>query len=130
DPAGVYITGLLGVEIDLARLRGRLFPPMLSNLESGNPVALAIVREQQGDYVIGAELAAQQPMALQTLAPPFDLWRVAVTPRDVNQMMRWMDFRATVWTWLVSLLLLSILAGAYVFLRRAQRQAYIARAQA
>jgi len=40
-----------------------------------------------------------------------------------------MDLRTTLWLWLVSLLLLSILAGAYLFILRAQRDARLSQAQ-
>jgi signal transduction histidine kinase len=68
-------------------------------------------------------------MASQDLAPPFDSWQVAIYLRDVPTAMKRLDLRRTVWLWLISLMLLSILLGGYLFILRARRQAYLSRAQ-
>jgi two-component system phosphate regulon sensor histidine kinase PhoR len=72
----------------------------------------------------------REALAMQTLAEPFDFWRVALGPRDPGPAERRVDFRASVWMWTICVLLLMILAGATVALRRAQRQAQLARARA
>jgi signal transduction histidine kinase len=43
--------------------------------------------------------------------------------------MRQMDLRYTAWMWLISVMLLSILVGGYLFIMRARREAYLSRAQ-
>jgi signal transduction histidine kinase len=79
--------------------------------------------------VIGAEAAKGTLMATQDLMPPFDFWQVAIYLDDVPTAMLRLDLRRTLWLWLLCLMLLSILAGGYLFILRARRQAYLARAQ-
>ena len=129
DPAGVGVTGLVGVQVDLDALRSEIIPRILGQFEVGNEVALAVVGDE-GDYVIGTESPVRDALAMQTLAEPFDFWRIALGPRDPVPAQRRVDFRASVWMWTISVLLLTILAGVFVSLRRAQRQAQLARAQA
>jgi len=92
-------------------------------------VALAVVGDE-GDFVIGTESAVTEALAMQTLAEPFDFWRVALGPRDPGPAERRVDLKASVWMWTICVLLLTILVGAAVSLRRAQRQAQLARARA
>jgi two-component system phosphate regulon sensor histidine kinase PhoR len=67
---------------------------------------------------------------MQTLADPFDFWRVALGPRDPGPAERRMGFRTGLWMATICVLLLMIVGGAAVSLRRAQRQAQLARARA
>jgi two-component system phosphate regulon sensor histidine kinase PhoR len=129
DPAGVGVTGLVAVQVDLEALKREIVPKILDQLEVGNEVALALV-EDEGDYVFGTDSSSGEALALQTLAEPFDFWRVALGPRDAGPAERQVDLRASVWMWIISVLLLSIVAGAGMSLRRAQRQAQLARARA
>jgi len=129
DPAGVGVTGLVAVRVDLDALKNEIVPSILGQLEVGNEVALALV-EDEGDYVIGTEAPLGEALALQTLAEPFDFWRVALGPRDPGPAERRVDLKASVWMWSISVLLLTILAGVLMALRRTQRQAQLARARA
>jgi signal transduction histidine kinase len=124
DASGIYTTGLFGVQIDLTQLRQRLFPRILQKLEVSEQVTLAVLTTK-GDYVIGTERPAQQPIAAQTLDAPFDFWQVAVYLRAPHTVSRWGNFRTTLGLWLISLLLISIILGAYIFVRRAWREAYL-----
>jgi signal transduction histidine kinase len=124
DASGIYTTGLFGVQIDLAQLRQRLFPRVLQNLQVSEQVTLAVLTTQ-GEYVIGTERLPYQPIAARTLAAPFDFWQVAVYLRHPHTVSGWGNFRATLGLWLISLLLISILVGAYIFVRRVQREAYL-----
>lgn len=126
DPRDIYITGLVGLQIDLRQLRQRLFPEILANLKFSEKVNLAILN-QKGNHVIGAANPELAPIATQTLAAPFDFWQVAIYLNEAPALSRRWDFRTTVGYWLISLLLLSILSGAYLFIRRAQREAYLSR---
>jgi signal transduction histidine kinase len=124
DASAVYITGLFGFQIDLAQLRQRLFPAILRNLKFSEQVVLAILNGQ-GDYVIGTARPGHQPIAAQTLAAPFDFWQVAIYLSEAQTASRRWDFRTTLGLWLIFLLLSSILTGAYIFIRRAQREAHL-----
>ena len=122
-----FVTGILAAQIDLHELQSQLFAA-LRNLTADTQAAVAILGSG-GHLVIGAEAAKGTLMATQDLMPPFDFWQVAIYLDDVPTAMQRLDLRRTVWLWLVSLMLLSILAGGYFFIVRARRQAYIARAQ-
>ncbi len=124
DPQGKYVTGLLGLQIDLPRLRWRLFPAILKDLKVSEKIALAILNEK-GDYVIGTEKVAHAPMDAQNLKEPFDFWQVAVYLRNEQAPLQRWDFRGALGLWLISMLLLSILSGAYIFIRRARRAAQL-----
>ena len=122
DPSGTYITSLLGLQIDLAQLRQHLFPATLRYLKRSENVTLAILNEK-GDYVIGTARPANAPIAVEIMAEPFDFWQVAVYLREAQTPSSRLDFRQTMGVWLISLLLLSIVSGAYIFIRRARREA-------
>lgn len=127
DARETYSTGILAAQIDLAQLQAQLFAAM-RDLPMDSEGAMAILGAG-GNVVIGAEAATGTFMAAQDLAPPFDAWQVAIYLRDVPTAMKRLDVRRTVWLWLISLMLLSILAGGYLFILRARRQAYLSRAQ-
>ena len=123
-PSGIYTTGLLGIQIDLPQLRKQLFPAILKNLKFSEEVILAIINDED-DLVIGTAQPMNQPVAVQTLASPFDFWKVAVYVDEPQlQAQRW-NFNATLSLWLISLLLLSIFAGVYIFFRRARHEAFL-----
>ncbi|TMQ70249.1 MAG: HAMP domain-containing histidine kinase [Candidatus Eisenbacteria bacterium] len=130
DAAGVYVKGVLAAQIDLGRLKGELLRGIIANLQPGGAAGLAIVSDQgESDGTNGNPRARVGEAALQTLAEPFDFWQVAVIPHDVPGTLKRLDLTTTLWLWLVSLLLLAILSGAVLFVRRARREAYLARAQ-
>jgi signal transduction histidine kinase len=126
DISGLYTMGLFAVQIDLAQLRQRLFPRILHTLKFSDQVTMAVLNTT-GDYVIGIERPAYQPIAEQTLAAPFDFWQVAVYLRDPQTVSRWGNFRTTLGLWLISLLFISIILGVYIFVRRVQREAHLSR---
>lgn len=125
DPRDIYITGVIGVQIDLQQLRQRLFPEILSNLKLSEAMSLAVLN-QRGDFVIGTKNLAASPIATQTLSPPFKFWQVAVYVNDKAAPARW-NFHTALGYGVISLLLLSILSGAFFFIRRAQYEAKLSR---
>lgn len=127
DPQEAHAAGILGAQIDLARLEEHVLATM-RNLPMGSEAAVAILGAG-GNVVIGADAARGTLMAAQELAPPFDSWQVAIYLRDVPTAMRRLDLRYTAWLWLISVMLLSIVVGGYLFILRARRQAYLSRAQ-
>jgi signal transduction histidine kinase len=124
DPNDIHVNGLLGLQIDLSQLTQQLFPRILPNLKFSERVTLAILNEG-GDYVLGAAQPSQNPIAVRSLAAPFDFWQVAIYLSDEQAGTPRSDFRTTLELWLISLLLVSILFGAYLFIRHARRQAYL-----
>jgi signal transduction histidine kinase len=124
DPNDIYVNGLLGLQIDLQQLTQELFPRILPNLKFSEQVTLAILNEK-GDYVLGATKPFRNHIAVQSLAAPFDFWQVAIYLGDEQAEPQKLDFRTTLELWLISLLLLSILFGAYLFIRHARRQAHL-----
>jgi signal transduction histidine kinase len=127
DADRTYVTGILAAEIDLQELQRELFAA-LKNLNSDTQGSVAILGAG-GEVVIGAEAAKGTRMATQDLMPPFDSWQVAIYLGDVPTAMQRLDLRRTLWLWIVSLMLFSILFGGYWFILRARRQAYLSRAQ-
>jgi signal transduction histidine kinase len=127
DAQKAYATGILAAQINLDHLQRQLLPAM-RNLDMDSGGAMAILG-LGGNVIMGAEAATGTLMAAQDLAPPFDTWQVAIYLRDVPTAMKRLDFRRTAWLWLISLMLLSIVVGGYVFILRARRQAYLSRAQ-
>ena len=121
DQAGVYTRGLVGFQINLAPLWEKLAPTTSSHLKRAGKVSLAILNDE-GDYMIGWARPAQSPIALQKLAAPFDFWQVAVYLNQTPDTAWHEDVRDTLGLWLISLLLLSILVGAYLFIRHARRE--------
>ncbi|MEK7727185.1 MAG: hypothetical protein AAB354_02165 [candidate division KSB1 bacterium] len=124
DPQSKYVAGLLGLQIDLPRLRARLFPAILKELKVSEQIALAILSEK-GDYVIGTERLAHAPADVQNLKAPFDFWQVAIYMRKAQPDARHEDFRSALGLWGIAILLLSIVSGAYLFVRRARRAAQL-----
>jgi signal transduction histidine kinase len=124
DPAGIYTTGLLGLQIDLGQLSRKLFPAILRNLKFSDRVTPAILSEA-GDYIIGTARPADKPIVAHALNEPFQFWQVAIYVNEAKTVSRHRDFRTTLSLWLISLLLLSILLGAYIFIRRARREAHL-----
>jgi signal transduction histidine kinase len=93
-------------------------------LKFSEQVTLAILNEE-GRYVIGTAKPLRESIAVQPLAEPFDFWQVAIYLSDAQIVSPGMDFRTTLGLWLISLLLLSILLGSYIFVRRARREAHL-----
>lgn len=127
DAQEAYATGILGAQVDLARLEEQVLAAM-RNLPMDSEGTVAILGAG-GTVMIGAQAASGTLMASHELAPPFDSWQVAIYLRDVPTAMRRLDVRSTAWLWLISVMLLSILVGGYLFILRARRQAYLSRAQ-
>jgi len=127
DAQESYSTGILAAQVDLSRLQAELFSAM-RGLHTDSQAAVAVLGAG-GNAVIGAEATSGMLMAEQDLAPPFDGWRVAIYLRDVPTAMKRLDYRNTLWLWLITVMLLSIMMGGYVFITRARRQAHLSRAQ-
>jgi signal transduction histidine kinase len=123
DRSGVYTSGLLGFQINLTRLQERIFPAFLRHLKSSEAVALAIM-DNNGNYVIGTTRPYTSPVATYPLDSPFRFWQASVF-LDNDEPVSPSDFSAILWLWLISLLLLSIFFGAYIFIRYARREAQL-----
>ncbi len=124
DAGRNYVSGLLGLQIDLNRLRQHLLPAVYRHLRSGE-YAMLTIRNEKGDAVIGQPEPNHTLITTQNLSAPFDFWQVAVYVSDSHRVSRRWDFRTALGLWLISLLLLSIFLGAFFFIRHARRQAYL-----
>lgn len=126
DPSGVYTAGLVALQIDLTQLRQQLFPTILRGLRANDDVTLAIL-DKKGAHVIGTAQPTHQPIAVHSLATPFSFWQVGVyLPLRQTAPRQW-DVYTAVWLWLITMLILSIVWGAFLFIRRAQREAHLSR---
>lgn len=124
DQSGTHISGLLGFRVNLARLRDRILPALLRHLRTGETVVLAIM-DDNGNYVIGTTEPRVAPVAMQTLDAPFKFWQLGIFLTNEEPTSPLRDFRSILWLWLISLLLLSIFSGAYIFIRHARQEAQL-----
>jgi len=124
DQSGSHISGLLGFRVDLMRLREVIFPATLSRLKTSEAVILAIL-DNSGSYVIGTTKPNAAPLATLALDSPFKFWQVGVFLDNDEPVSTSFNFSTILWPWLISLLLLSIFWGAYVFLRYARHEAHL-----
>ncbi len=122
-----HVTGLLAAQIDVKQLQ-KVLSSSIQSLQIGSGATLAIVGTD-ADGIAGENPPPSPPFVTQTLAPPFDFWQVGVYPGAGPSAIARLDLRATVWTWLIVLMLMSMLVGAYLFIQRARREAYLSRAQ-
>jgi signal transduction histidine kinase len=122
DPSGIFTAGVLGLQIDLARLRQKLIPAILRNLKFNRQVNLGLLNEK-GEYVLGPAAPEHALVAAQRLERPFDFWQVAIYLEGATGFSQRQGFSEALSFWLISLLLLSILFGACLFILRAQREA-------
>lgn len=123
DRPGPQVRGLIAIRIDLLELQARLFPPIVKSLNFGKEARLTIVNDRN-EVVIGQAPARGRRVASQELSRPFDFWQVAIYLEEFDSPA--IDsLQTTLGVWVISLLLLSILSGAYIFIRRAQREAHL-----
>jgi two-component system phosphate regulon sensor histidine kinase PhoR len=127
DAGGVFVRGLVAAQLDLTRLHQELLPTLAKGL-GGDGASLAILGPG-GEFVFGPSHLGGSPIATAALKGPFDFWQVGVFLADVPGAIRRLDLRSTLWLWLVCLLLATILFASSMFIGRARRQAYLARAQ-
>jgi signal transduction histidine kinase/predicted negative regulator of RcsB-dependent stress response len=124
DGGRPQIRGLIGIHANLMELRQKLFPAIIKNLNFGKDAQLAIVNNRN-EIVIGEAPAQSRMIAVKKIARPFDFWQVAIFLEEGEKLLPENSIKTTIGLWLISLLLLSILLGAYIFIRRAQREAHL-----
>jgi signal transduction histidine kinase len=124
DHSGSHISGLLGFRVNLARLRERIFPSLLHHLKASEAVVLAIL-DNDGNYVIGTAKPHAASVAIEALDSPFKFWQVGVFLDNAGPAALPNGFSAILSLWLISLLIFSIFAGAFIFIRYARRQAHL-----
>ncbi len=126
DSTETRYDGLMGVQIDLTTLQTTVVPEILKNLDFDEDAHFRL--ETWGQAQSSSDsLAAQSAIAEYALKAPFDFWKVAiyVDNEDVGFFGR--QFGTTLGLWFISILILSILAGVWVFARKAQREAKLSR---
>ena len=92
------------------------------NHEDG--IYLYIVNDEN-EVILGKSSRNARFVAAQKLTAPFDFWQVGVFIKEETAKEKENTFLGTIGIWLISLLLLSILSGVFIFLRKAQREAYL-----
>lgn len=116
------ISGLLGFRVNLAQLRERILPSRLIHLKTSESLVLAIL-DSDGNYVIGPTKPNAAPLVTHALDSPFKFWQVGLFPVDEDSSSPLTNLRTILWLWLISVLLFSILLGAYIFIRYARQEA-------
>ncbi|MFQ5629643.1 MAG: histidine kinase dimerization/phospho-acceptor domain-containing protein, partial [bacterium] len=124
DSKRPQIRGLIGIQVDLAELRQQLFPGIMKSLNFGKETQLTLINAKS-EVVVGEAPAQGRLLATQKLGRPFDFWQLAIYLVDGDRQKPISNIKTTIGLWLISLLLLSILLGAFIFIRRAQREAHI-----
>ena len=122
DQSGSHVSGLLGFRVNLARLREMIVPAILRQLKTSDAIVLAIL-DNYGNYVIGTARPNAAPVATMVLGPPFKFWQVGVFLDNGKPASSPGDSRTLLWLWLISVLLLSIFFGAYIFVQYARHEA-------
>ncbi len=125
---GLMVGGVFGFKVDTRQLNRVLFSHLHEKLDLGRDLRI-VIQAHDGDIVLGELKPSDQVLASMSLEKPFDFWRVAVVGAE-----GWLPdpggFRTILGLWVVSLLVISIFAGAYLFIRRALQEAYLARLKA
>ncbi|RMG64753.1 MAG: hypothetical protein D6715_09205 [Calditrichaeota bacterium] len=121
---GQTVGGVFGFKVDTRELNRLLLSRLREKLKLGSELQIA-VQTQKGDFLLGQLRPADQILASTSLEKPFDFWRVAVVGA-ASWLPETGGFRTVLGLWLVSLLVISIFAGAYLFIRRAVQEAYLA----
>lgn len=124
DPSGAQISGLLGFQVNLTRLRERILPALLPRLKTSESVVLGIL-DEEGNYVIGTTKPRAAPIATYALSSPFKFWQVGVFLDSEEVPSPLTDLSSLMWLWLISLMLSSIFIGAYIFIRHARYEAHL-----
>lgn len=126
DSSGVRIGGLFGLRVDLERVSSALLPRFLQDLELSPDAWLEVV-DDAGQRVIGqAPAGREEARVASSLAPPFDFWSVVVRARGSEQALAALKFRTRVFLSLIAVLLVTILAGAYLVFAGLRREAQLA----
>ncbi len=126
DEQGVYTQGLLGFRIDLTRLGEQILPQVLRQIRTSDHVVLAILNVKN-DFLFGALPPGGSPIATQFINPPFDFWQVAIYLNDSAVAVPSRDWTLILRFWLTVLLLLCILMGGFLFVRKAWRESVLSR---
>lgn len=124
DKSGSHISGLLGFQVNLTRLREIIFPAILHRLKTSEAVVPAIL-DNNGNYVIGTSPPHAAPVATLALDSPFKFWQVGVFLDNEDAATTPTDSNTILWLWLISLLLFSIFFGAFIFVRYARHEAHL-----
>ncbi len=126
DARGTAVSGLAGLEIDLDGLSKTLLPGILQRLEPAPDIGLSLV-DGSGKRVIGSSdsLGVASTVA-SNLGVPFDAWSVAVFRRPALGATPGEDLRSEIYTYLVLLALVTIVAGAGLGVAALRDQARLA----
>jgi len=119
------ISSMLALQLDIQELQQRLFSGVLNKLNFSREIPILLI-DAFDNIVLGERfLKSGQPVAVENLDPPFDFWKVALFKNESEQAGSQASFVITFGIWMISLLLISIIAGAFIFIKRAQRAAHL-----
>jgi signal transduction histidine kinase len=124
NKSGLYVGGLLGIQLNLERLSQRLSHGVTARPTSTGGERVALLN-RRGEPVVRPADAGHTFGALHPLDPPLDFWQVGVAVPNGGREARLFVLRTTFWLWLIALLLFSIVFGASLFIRRVRRERHL-----
>ncbi|MDQ7051673.1 MAG: ATP-binding protein [candidate division KSB1 bacterium] len=125
-PSRRYVGGVIGLTFDLKKLGKGLLPRVLSDTDVGESVIVAILNGKN-EVIFSSEPVRGQLIATQPLKRPFSFWQVGLYVDEAHTPANLFTYRNALGLWFITVLMLSILLGAIIFVRRAMREAYLSR---
>ncbi len=125
-PSRRYVGGIIGLTFDIQKLGNNLLPRVLTDTDVGESVIVAILNSKN-EVVFASEPVRGQLIATQPLKRPFSFWQVGLYVDETLAPNQRFSYPTALGLWLITVLMLSILLGAIIFVRRAMREAYLSR---
>jgi signal transduction histidine kinase len=127
DGAGRQIMGLFGVQVDLERFRDAVWAPRAKAIQDGGELAVAIL-DDDNQLVFGPpDVTSQPPIVEEDLEDTIDDWKLVIFPKTPHSLEEIATLRTKIYLWMISLLLLTLIAGAYVTVSNTKRAVRLAR---
>jgi signal transduction histidine kinase len=124
DRAGERITGLLGLQVDLEHFRDAVWAPRVNAFQE---LAIAILDDKHQLILGPPDVIGQPPVIEEDLEDLFDDWRLVIFPKTSHSLEEIASLRTKIYLWMISVLLLILIAGAYVTVSTTKRAVRLAR---
>jgi signal transduction histidine kinase len=127
DMTGERIAGLLGFQVDLEHFTEAVWAPRVKAFQEGDELAIAIL-DDDNRLVLGPPgVVSQTPVIEEDLEHLFDDWRLVIFPKTPHSLEAMANLRTKIYLWMISVLLLTLIAGAYVTISTTKRVVRLAR---
>jgi signal transduction histidine kinase len=127
DRTGERIAGLLGFQVDLEHFTEAVWAPRVKAFQDGDELAIAIL-DDDNQLVLGPpDVMGQTPVIEEDLEHLFDDWKLVIFPRTPHSLEEIASLRTKIYLWMISVLLVTMIAGAYVTISTTKRTVRLAR---